>query len=93
MSYQGPGIYRHYKGHDYLVLGLGVEEATFIPVVIYRPHKQAMPDDVREKSGINPTYWTRPLTDFNAMVPASKFPPDFIARFIFVSGPPMSDLP
>jgi hypothetical protein len=93
MSYQGPGIYRHYKGHDYLALGLGVEEATLIPVVIYRPHKQAMPDDAREKSGVNPTYWTRPLTDFNAMVPLDTGTADGVPRFTFVPGPLMSDLP
>jgi hypothetical protein len=85
-NYRGPGIYRHYKGNDYLVIGLGCEEATLIPVVIYRPKNKIMPDDVRRKVGAPVTYWTRPLEDFNAMVPSSTFPPDFIARFTFVSG-------
>ena len=31
-----PGRYRHYKGHDYLVLGLARHSETLAPLVVYR---------------------------------------------------------
>ena len=32
-----PGRYRHYKGHDYAVLGVARHSETLEPVVVYRP--------------------------------------------------------
>lgn len=61
-NYQGSGRYRHYKGGEYLVLGLALEEATLLPTVIYRP-VDGWPPDVPEAE-----FWSRPLTDFNAQV-------------------------
>lgn len=66
--YQGPGIYTHYKGRRYEVLGIGVEESTTRPVVVYRPEEGYMPEIVG--TGLPEThFWTRPLEDFNAEVP------------------------
>ena len=31
-----PGLYRHYKGNDYRVLGLARHSETLEPVVVYR---------------------------------------------------------
>ncbi len=31
-----PGLYRHYKGRDYRVLGLARHSETFEPVVVYQ---------------------------------------------------------
>lgn len=31
-----PGLYRHYKGHDYRVLGLARHSETLEPLVVYR---------------------------------------------------------
>lgn len=61
MNYEGPGRYRHYKGGEYDVVGLGKEEATHTTVVIYiaRPFQHEDPNII---------FWTRPLDDFNAMV-------------------------
>lgn len=61
MNYQGPGHYRHYKGGEYEVLGLGMEEATHTTVVIYIAHAFQIPDP-------EVLFWTRPLDDFNATV-------------------------
>lgn len=30
------GVYRHYKGGEYQVVGLAIDEATSAPVVVYR---------------------------------------------------------
>ena len=61
MNYDGPGRYQHYKGGEYDVVGLGMEEATHRIVVIYIAHAFQIPDP-----GV--IFWTRPLDDFNAMV-------------------------
>jgi hypothetical protein len=61
--YEGPGVYKHYKGNEYTVLGLGLEEATLKPVVIYT--SQTM---TAAQAGILARFWTRPLADFNAEV-------------------------
>lgn len=64
MPYEGAGIYRHYKGGRYEVLGIAMEEARLEPVVVYSPI-----DDLPEfLQGFGATMWTRPLEDFNAMV-------------------------
>lgn len=51
------GIYRHYKGYDYRVIGLARIEASLEEVVVY----QALYDT--EDFGPNPI-WVRPVTDF-----------------------------
>jgi hypothetical protein len=67
--YDGKGVYKHYKGGEYSVLALGVEEATLTPVVIYQPVGLIMPGDVMEKVWPHDVeYWTRPLDDFNTMM-------------------------
>jgi hypothetical protein len=38
MPYEGPGIYRHYKGGCYRVLGVGRMEKTHEKVVIYHSY-------------------------------------------------------
>jgi hypothetical protein len=50
-----PGLYRHYKGGTYTVLGLATTEATGIPVVVYTNVTTGQ-------------WWTRPVEDFIAMV-------------------------
>lgn len=89
MNYKGPGIYRHYKGGQYLVVGLAVEEATLNPVVIYRPKQEIMPADVREKVGMSVSYWTRPLESFNGdgVVPDTYGIDMTVPRFTYESGP------
>jgi hypothetical protein len=52
-----PGKYRHYKGKDYEVIGVGKIEATLEDVVIYRP---------LYKSEYN--LWVRPLNVFTENV-------------------------
>ena len=77
MPYSGPGIYRHYKGGLYEVLGLGLKEDTVVKpdspdagpeviCVVYRPvpfhAKESMLDSRDEE------FWLRELDDFNATV-------------------------
>jgi hypothetical protein len=38
MSYEGPGIYRHYKGGHYRVLGVAQHEYSGVELVIYRSY-------------------------------------------------------
>jgi hypothetical protein len=38
MSYDGPGIYRHYKGGHYRVLGVAQHESTGAKTVIYHSY-------------------------------------------------------
>lgn len=51
------GIYRHYKGKDYLVLGLALDEATKEKLVVYR----ALYED--QEYGAH-MMWVRPLAVF-----------------------------
>jgi hypothetical protein len=48
-----PGIYRHYKGNRYEVIGIGKDTETEEDVVIYRPLYES---DV--------AYWVRPYEMF-----------------------------
>lgn len=74
MNYAGPGIYRHYKGGEYEVLGLGFGEAGKeegkLPhnrqhqTVVYRP---LSPGSILE--GTDVTFWLRDLEDFDGTVP------------------------
>lgn len=64
MSYDGPGVYRHYKGGLYEVLGLGVKEATLGSLeeefdVVYRPL------DGKQLAAVDHAFVLRPLDDFN----------------------------
>ena len=66
--YQGPGRYKHYKGGEYLVLGLAIREETkentpWTTEVVYKPMTPgSLLDDLQE------TFWTRVLGDFNGFV-------------------------
>jgi hypothetical protein len=51
-----PGRYRHYKGNDYLVLGLARHSETLEPLVIYRA--------LYSERGL----WARPAAMFNETV-------------------------
>ncbi len=73
-NYEGPGRYRHYKGGEYEVLGLGREEATHRTVVIYIAHAFQIEDP-------NILFWTRPLDDFNETVHKSLKSPILVPRF------------
>ena len=63
------GIYRHYKGSEYLVLGEVTREVDLVPMVVY----QALYQDYR--------FWTRPKEEFleNITVDAYQGP-----RFAFL---------
>ena len=52
-----PGIYRHYKGNEYKVIGVGKDTETEEDVVIYQPLYES---DV--------AYWVRPFDMFNDTV-------------------------
>ena len=63
-----PARYRHYKGGEYWVHGVALEEATLEPVVVYTPDGP-LPDFMK---GHGATMWTRPLDDFNALVDGTE---------------------
>lgn len=65
-----PGRYRHYKGNDYLVLGVARHTETEEPLVVY----QAL---YGERG-----WWVRPLEMFCSMVEVSG---QRVPRFAFVS--------
>lgn len=48
-----PGVYRHYKGTKYEVIGVSLDTETLVPYVIYRTLHPA-----------KPLYWTRPYAMF-----------------------------
>jgi hypothetical protein len=91
-NYQGPGRYRHYKGGEYEVLGLGLKEDTLrkpgqpehdgagpeIVCVVYRP---LSPGSLLE--GRAEDFWLRELADFNKLVmrPGEK-PRALVPRFV-----------
>lgn len=76
-NYRGPGLYRHYKGDEYRVLGRGLSEET-----VRKPgqpeHDDAGPEEVRviyeplspgsllEKR--DEDFWTREFSVFNEQV-------------------------
>lgn len=78
-NYQGPGLYRHYKGGMYDVLGLALQESTVVKpdegpkpghtkadertFVIYRPLTTGSLLETRPEG-----FWARDLDDFNAWV-------------------------
>ena len=58
MPYEGPGIYVHYKGDFYRVLGVGIMEKTHEKVVIY--HSYSIDHDLpRMAQGVD--FICRPL--------------------------------
>jgi hypothetical protein len=73
--YQGPGIYQHYKGDMYEVLGLALQEDTVrkshdpVPVtpivervfVIYKPLSEGSLLEERAEVG----FWARDVGNFN----------------------------
>jgi Protein of unknown function (DUF1653) len=82
--YEGPGIYVHYKGGYYRVLGVAKHESTGKELVIYSSYSIEHDLD-RWMAGVD--FVARPLTKddgddpFNEMVPQRNFPPDFLPRF------------
>lgn len=67
--YKGPGLYRHYKGGLYHVVGLATNEGTHKPFVVYFQvdddgKRQLMPQFLKTKTDS----WLRDLDDFNAPV-------------------------
>lgn len=97
MSYDGPGIYRHYKGGEYEVLGLGFgerhKEVGFELTdpaqqqVVYRP---LTPGSLLDDTEV--AFWLRPLRDFDADVeiPQGTSTPtysgdDYVPRFDKIS--------
>lgn len=83
MNYQGPGIYQHYKGGMYLVLGLALQENTVtkpgvqigegheeITHVVYKPLSPGSLLEEREGVG----FWARELSDFNGWIDGGDEP-------------------
>lgn len=64
------GRYRHYKGHDYIVIGVARHSETDEELVVYRP-------DYGDRS-----LWVRPAEMFNEMVDVNG---QQLPRFQFVS--------
>ena len=56
-----PGRYRHYKGHEYQVLGVGVHSETLEEFVVYKPLYNV---EDRFKGKL----WIRPVDNFVAQV-------------------------
>lgn len=53
------GIYRHYKGNEYRILGVGRHTETHEDLVVYEP--------IEKKDG-SPVLWIRPYDMFIEMV-------------------------
>lgn len=69
MSHPAPGRYRHYKGNDYLVLGVARHSETMEEVVVYRA--------LYGERGL----WVRPLAMFTEKVTVDGIK---VPRFAFV---------
>jgi len=77
VNYRGPGHYKHYKGGEYEVLGLALQEdsvdkldddpLTGIKFVIYRPLSGVSTLARRPED-----FWARELGEFNEQVPAPE---------------------
>lgn len=74
MAYEGPGVYEHYKGGRYEVLGPALKEDTVVKadapdagpevqLVIYRPLTPGSLLELREED-----FWARERSDFDAEV-------------------------
>jgi hypothetical protein len=65
-----PGRYRHYKGHDYRVIGLARHSETLEPLVVY--------EALYGEGGL----WVRPAAMFTETVTVDGVP---LPRFAFVA--------
>lgn len=69
--YQGPGVYEHYKGKHYFVVGLARHTETEETMVVYR--------------SLYDTDWAhfvvRPLAMFNEFVKSPNLPSRLVPRF------------
>jgi hypothetical protein len=70
------GVYAHYKHPDrpYKVVGIGVQEATDLPCVLYQL-----------VGGGEPVVFVRDVADFLAMVPSLASPEELVPRFQLVN--------
>lgn len=68
--YEGPGYYRHYKGHHYKVHGRGVLEADLAPVVSYEPIYEA---GINQMKMMEASFWVRPYDNFNGEVNSRNY--------------------
>ncbi|MFH1564341.1 MAG: DUF1653 domain-containing protein [bacterium] len=69
-----PGKYRHYKGKEYEVIGVGKDSETLADVVIYRGLYNC--DEFGDKS-----LWTRPVELFLGKV---EFDGEEVSRFEYI---------
>lgn len=75
-----PGLYRHFKGNLYTVLGLTTHSETGEPMVVYRA-------EYGERG-----LWVRPYEMFCGPVDRQKYPDaDQDARFQYLGPAPASD--
>jgi hypothetical protein len=70
-----PGRYRHYKGNDYIVLGVARHSETEEELVVYRQYYG------------DHSLWVRPRAMFEEQVAVDGRQ---VPRFAFVSGEPQS---
>jgi hypothetical protein len=66
------GVYEHYKGKRYEVMGVGVDSETEIPVVIYKPLYET-----------NVSFWVRPYDMFMEIVTVDDTD---VPRFRYLAG-------
>jgi hypothetical protein len=52
-----PGMYEHYKGKKYEVIGVALDSENLQPLVIYKPHYES-----------KVVYWARPYDMFGGTV-------------------------
>jgi hypothetical protein len=89
MSYAGPGLYRHYKGGHYRVLGVAVHESTGAKLVIYRSYDVG---HELERAGFGVDFVARPLNTedgedaFNERVRVDDIGSGMEPRFMRVAG-------
>lgn len=62
------GLYRHYKGGEYEVVGTALHESELYRLVIYKPLTAGSKLD-----GTAIDFWARPEDDFKAMVEIGEF--------------------
>lgn len=88
-GYQGIGIYEHYKGGKYFVVGLALREESkdlgeWLTEVIYAPMTEGSLLEQRQE-----TFWTRLLTNFNEKVDGPEMNiggPEMVPRFRLLHG-------
>lgn len=62
-----PGIYRHYKGGIYYVLGTAIHTETLQSMVIYKPLNYLRINN-QTYTKLDKTIWTRPEYMFNGFI-------------------------